>query len=84
VHASARGEVERMRTGKHAEVFAVIALDPQKRGFREHWWLEQRICQKPRRVQPISDDKISGIEGWRLGGHGHEVSILIIGVGGLA
>jgi hypothetical protein len=75
--------VGRLRTAKHAEVFALIALDPQKRGFREHWWLEQRICQKPRRVQPISDDKISGIVGWGLGGHDHEVSILIIGVGGL-
>ena len=38
---------------KHAEVFALIALDPQKRGFREHWWLEQRICQKPRRARRL-------------------------------
>jgi hypothetical protein len=77
-------EAERLHGVTHGAGSTVIALDPQKRGFREHWWLEQRICQKPRRVQPISDDKISGIEGWRLGGHDHEVSILIIGVGGLA
>jgi hypothetical protein len=26
---------------------------------------------------------MTGIEGWRLGGHDHEVSILITGVGGV-
>src|SRR5712692_9663483 len=33
MHASARREVERLRTAKHAGVFALTGLEPQKQGW---------------------------------------------------
>ena len=45
---------------------------------------EQRICPSRGVFRPSGIDKMPGIEGWRLGGHDHEVSILIAGGSGLA
>jgi hypothetical protein len=35
---------------------------------------EQRICPSRGVFRPSDSDKMTGIEGWRLGGHDHEVS----------
>src|ERR1700738_5595331 len=43
---------------------------------------EKNLCELTR-AHLSSNDKMTGIEGWRLGGHDHEVSILITGVGGV-
>ena len=44
VDASARREVEGLRTAKHAEVFAVTRWEPQKRGWSGSLLHKQRVC----------------------------------------